>query len=112
MDFFVRLGTLFRDAHPRFAAALAALDHGAAEVMGGLLQALSPHFRDAKHYGLRVVQLKRALRGAAFARGALFPLQPTLSAEKFGELSRTLQQLATDIVSELGRVRSERNEGD
>ena len=58
-------------------------------------------------YGLRVVQLKRALRGAAFARGALFPLRSTMSAEQFDELFRTLQQMETDIVSELGKVRSD-----
>src|SRR5207248_315082 len=52
------------------------------------------------------VQLKRALRGAAFARGALFPLRSTMSAERFDELFRTLQLLETDIVSELGKVRS------
>ncbi len=39
-------------------------------------------------YGLRVVQLKRALRGAAFARGALFPLRSAMSAEQFDELFR------------------------
>jgi hypothetical protein len=57
------------------------------------------------------VQLKRALRGAAFARGALFPLRSTLSVEQFDELFSTLQQMETDIVSELGKVRSD-HQGD
>ena len=53
------------------------------------------------------MQLKRALSGAAFARGSLFPLRSAMSAEQFDELFRTLQQMETDIVSELGKVRSE-----
>ena len=60
---------------------------------------------DAEDHGLRVVQLKRALRGAAFARGALFPLRSTMSKEQFDELFRRLEQMETDIVSELGKVR-------
>ena len=44
---------------------------------------LSHRDHDAEDYGLCVVQLKRALRGAAFARGALFPLRSTMSAEQF-----------------------------
>ena len=55
--------------------------------MGGLAQALSHRDRDAEDHGLRVVQLKRALRGAAFARGALFPLRSAISVEHFDELS-------------------------
>ena len=46
----------------------------------------------------------------AFARGALFPLRSTISAEQFDELFRVLQQMETDIVSELGKVRAERGE--
>jgi hypothetical protein len=85
------------------------LYQGAGDAMGGLAQALSRSDRDhdPESYGLRVVQLKRALRGAAFARGALFPLRSSMSAEQFDELFRTLQQMETDIVSELGKVRSE-----
>ncbi len=75
-------------------------------------RALSDRDHDAEDYGLRVVQLKRALRGAAFARGALFPLRSTMSAEQFDELFRTLQQMETDIVSELGKVRSEHHGDD
>jgi hypothetical protein len=75
--------------------------------MGGLAQALSSRDPDAGDYGLRVVQLKRALRGAAFARGALFPLRSTLSVEQFDELFHTLQQMETALVSELGKLRSD-----
>jgi hypothetical protein len=73
--------------------------------MGGLAQALSPRDLDAEDYGLCIVKLKRALRGAAFARGALFPLRSMLSEERFGELFRELEQMETGIVSELGKVR-------
>lgn len=52
------------------------------------------------------VQLKRALRGVAFARGALFPLRSTMSKEQSDEFFRTLEQLETDIVSELDKLRS------
>ena len=86
---------------------LGTLYQGAGDAMGGLAQALSDRDHDAEDYGLRIVQLKRALRGAAFARGALFPLRSTMSAEQFDELFRTLEQMETDIVSELGKVRSE-----
>jgi hypothetical protein len=57
--------------------------------------------------GLAVVQLKRALRGAAFAIGALFPLRPegTLDEPTFEELRQTIQTLQTDIFAELSRVR-------
>ena len=67
---------------------------------------------DTEDYGLRVVQLKRALRGAAFARGALFPLRSTMVQEQFDELFRTLKQMETDIVSELGKVRFEQRGDD
>jgi hypothetical protein len=107
MDLFVRFDSLFRDAGPQWAPALRMLYQGAGDAVGGLAQALSDRDHDAQSYGLRVVQLKRALRGVAFARGALFPLRSTLSAEQVDELFHTLQQMETDIVSELGRARSE-----
>jgi hypothetical protein len=107
MDLLERLDSFFRDGGPRSAPALGTLYQGASDALGGLAQALSHRDHDAESYGLRVVQLKRALRGTAFARGALFPLRSTMSAEQFDELFRTLQQMETDIVSELGKVRSE-----
>jgi hypothetical protein len=108
MDFLVRLDLLFGDKDPRSGPALSTLYQGAGDAMGGLAQALGARDDDGEDHGLCVVQLKRALRGAAFARGALFPLRTILSKEQFDELFRTLQQMETDIVSELGKVRSER----
>jgi hypothetical protein len=107
MDLVERLDSLFRDGGPRSAPALGTLYQGAGDALGGLAQALSHRDHDAEDYGLRVVQLKRALRGTAFARGVLFPLRATISEEQFDELFRTLQRMETDIVSELGKVRSE-----
>jgi hypothetical protein len=107
MDLMVRLATFLPDEDPRFAHSLRTLYEGVGDAMGGLAQGLSDPDDDALHFGLRIVQLKRALRGAAFARGALFPLRTAMSAEQFDELFRTLQQMETDIVSELGKVRSE-----
>jgi hypothetical protein len=78
--------------------------------MGGLAQALSDYGDDEDDldlYGLRVVQFKRALRGAAFARGALFPLRPALTADQFDPLHGTLRQMEQDIFQELGRLRSD-----
>ncbi len=107
MDLLVRLDKIFPDDGPRPGPALDTLLQGAGDAMGGLAQSLSRRGHDAVSYGLRVVQLKRALRGTAFARGALFPLRSTMSAEHSEELFRTLKQMETDIVSELSKVRSE-----
>jgi hypothetical protein len=107
MNLLVRFEFLFDDKYPRFAPALSTLFQGAKDAMGGLAQAVGGRDHEPDDYGLRVVQLKRALRGAAFARGALFPLRSALSKEQFDELHRTLQQMETDIVSELGKLRSE-----
>jgi hypothetical protein len=107
MDLLLRLDRLFGDKDPRVVPALGTLFQGAGDAMGGLAQALGGRDHEPDDYGLRVVQLKRALRGAAFAKGALFPLRSTLSREQFGELFQTLQQMETEVVSELGKIRSE-----
>jgi hypothetical protein len=104
-DLIGHLDTLFRDADPRHASSLGTLYRGTGDALGVLAQAMSHRDHDAPDFGLCVVQLKRALRGAAFARGALFPLRSTISAEQFAELYRVLEQMVTDIVSELAKVR-------
>jgi hypothetical protein len=114
MDLLQRLHTLFHDADPRMASALRTLFQGAGDTMGGLAQALSRcgGNEDAPdNHGLRITQLKRALRGAAFARGALFPLRPGVTAEQFEELHQTLGRLEKDIFHEIGQLRSERQAG-
>jgi hypothetical protein len=114
MDLLHRLHTVFRGAEARFTPSLHTLFQGAGDVMGGLAQALSRRGEedDPDDYGLRVTQLKRALRGAAFARGALFPLRPAMSTEQFDELYGTLKRLEEDVFHELGRLRSERQAND
>jgi len=79
------------------------------EMRGGLAQALgSPDFEPLS--GLSLVQLKRALRGAAFAFGMLFPLRAEglLSPVQFTEVADTVQSLQDDIYAELARVREAR----
>jgi len=107
--------------------------HGAGDMLGGLAQALGglsqfssdgaptegwsgtvsfpvSDFQPAP--GLSVVQLKRALRGAAFALGALFPLRANGALEQaaFDELHNTIQQLQTDVFAELSRLRQRRED--
>lgn len=108
------LHTVFRDADPALASSLNTLFQGAGDAMGGLAQGLSGRAEedDPDEYGLRVTQLKRALRGAAFTRGALFPLRSAVTSEQFGELRRMLRQLEQDIFQELSRLRSEHRADD
>jgi hypothetical protein len=83
------------------------LMHGALDISGGLAQALSFPEGDEFSAGLCVVQLKRSLRGAAFAQGALFPLRADglIDEETFKELYATLNGLQSDIYDELRRRR-------
>jgi hypothetical protein len=111
----LRLHGLFRRAGPEFAPSLHTLFQGAGDVVGGLAQALTRADEDEDDpdaYGLRVAQLKRALRGAAFARGALFPLRPAASAEQVEELHQALRQLEQDVFAELGRLRAQQRPDD
>jgi hypothetical protein len=115
MDLMKHLHGLYHDTDSRFAPAMRTLFQGAGDAMGGLAQALSGHGDDADdldEYGLRVTQLKRALRGAAFARGALFALRAGVSAKELDELRGTLGQLEKDIFSELGRLRGQHRGGE
>jgi hypothetical protein len=81
--------------------------HGAGEIMGGLAQALEGVADFEPPLGLSVVQLKRALRGAAFALGGLYPLRAsgTLDKASFDDLHETVESLQTDIYAELVRLR-------
>jgi hypothetical protein len=80
--------------------------------MGGLAQALAGREYDMEEYGLCVVQLKRALRGAAFARGAMFLLRPALAAEVWQELQGKIRELERGIYQELNRVREQYGAGE
>ena len=105
-DFYVGLDELLPEDDPARSPPVRTLYHGAAEAVGGLAQALSSRDEDALDHGLRLVQLKRALRGVAFARGAVFPLRPTFGKEQSDKLFSTLKELASEIVAEIGKVRS------
>jgi hypothetical protein len=114
-DLLMRLHVVFRGLEPRFEAPRSTLFQGAGDVVGGLAQALSgrrDEDDDPEFYGLRVVQFKRALRGAAFARGALFLLRPAVAADQFDDLYGSVGKLEKDILQELGRLRSEQQPGE
>jgi hypothetical protein len=112
MDLLHDLHAIFRDTDPRHGASLRTLFQGAGDVMGGLAQGLSTgEYDDEDDYGLRVTQLKRALRGAAFARGALFLLRTAMTAEQLEDLHGRLTSLREDTFHEMGRLRSEYEEG-
>ena len=80
---------------------------GALEISGGLAQALCFEDDDQFAAGLCVVQLKRSLRGAAFALGGLYPLRAdgVIDEDLFKELHKTLEGLQSDIYDELRRRR-------
>ena len=108
-DLYVRIVQLFTDTKESRSAHIGTLMHGAGEIGGGLAQALMDWGTELVGFqrGLALVQLKRALRGAAFAKGALFPLrsEALLSEDNFNELHGTLQQLEDGIVGEMTRIR-------
>jgi hypothetical protein len=62
--------------------------------------------------GLSIVQLKRAIRGAAFALGSLSPLKSEgiLDRSAHDELHATIDQMQTEIFAELTRLRRESEE--
>jgi len=105
-DFMLRLQKLLTPLPAGTASHQDALLRGAGDMLGGLAQAIGAD--DSQPLlGLAVVQLKRALRGAAFALGALFPLRTsgTLDQAAFDELYDTLQALHTEMYAELNRLR-------
>lgn len=76
-DLYLRVSKLMEAASDQRSSHVETLMHGLGEIAGGLTQALTDRETqiDGLHRGLALVQLKRALRGASFARGALFPLR-------------------------------------
>ena len=82
---------------------------GAAGEMLGLAQALGGLGYEPLS-GLALVQLKRALHGAAFAHGMLFPLRAEglLGPAAYAELRAAVKSLQDDIYAELSRLREAR----
>jgi hypothetical protein len=106
LDLMVRLHHAFELPEGQRNAQLELLHRGAGDVMGGLAQALGSE-RWQPPPRLAVPQLKRALRGAAYAQGALFSLRAegVASDELFAEVRAALQSLETGALDELRRIR-------
>jgi hypothetical protein len=129
MDLMLRLHELLPTTKGAAGGHADVLMHGVGDMLGGLARALGGLSRlssdesgtipflgaegSQEFAGLSVVQLKRALRGAAFALGALFPLREggALNKPAFEELHDTIENLQTDIFAELSRLR-QRRDGD
>jgi hypothetical protein len=89
---------------------------GAGDLMGGLAQATSglvdgeqPFDVDPLARGLAIVQLKRALRGAAYASGALFALsrEDMVGKDRTGHLHEAIDQLREETFALLQQFRGE-----
>ncbi len=83
--------------------------HGLGDLAGGLAQALMDGETelDPMQRGLAIVQLKRALRGAAFASGALFPLRDMqlLGKDDFDDFHERLDKIRNHATDLLNRFR-------
>jgi hypothetical protein len=91
--------------------ALDSLLRGAMETSGGLVQALSDRddwSADFDARGLSIVQLKRALRGAAFVVGSLYQLgvEKIITEDEFTEFKAETDAIQTEIVGLLKELRS------
>jgi hypothetical protein len=109
MDLNARLYDLAEAADQRPNENYRSLLGATGEMLGGLAQALGGRDFEPPS-GLELVQLKRALRGAAFAYGMLFPLRADgfLAPAEFDELAATVESLQDDIYAELTRLREAR----
>ena len=111
----------FENADAAHEQNLRTLFRGLGDLVGGLAQATSRAFEDDDNdefspmaeiqFGLTVTQLKRSLRGIAFARGALCNLRGAIEPADAEQFRSTLKKINDDIVEELHRVR-ERFQGD
>jgi hypothetical protein len=86
------------------------LIRNAMEITGGLAQALplGPTYEmDGGDAGLGLVQLKRALRGAAFVRGALFLVKSdgAIDGEEFHRFMDEANAISEEIVEMLRSIR-------
>lgn len=85
------------------------LVRGVLELTGGLVQALgSPEDPDLP-FGLRLVQLKRAARGAAFALGALLPARAAglLESAEFARVLQEVREIEQAVQVEVEKTRGE-----
>lgn len=120
-DLWVRLTKPFEDTDAAHEQTLRTLFRGLGDLVGGLAQATSRLFEDDEdeefsplekiQFGLTVTQLKRSLRGIAFARGALCNLRTVVEPADAAQIHDELEKLNGDIIEELHRVR-ERFQGE
>jgi hypothetical protein len=115
MDLLMQIHDLFKNQKVRSSHHYV-LERGAGELMGGLAQALGSAREAAGELdfksGWDLVQLKRALRGAAFALGSLCPLraEDAIDDRAFAELRGTIKSIESDTFTELRRLREAREE--
>lgn len=85
------------------------LIHVLGEVSGGLAQAFPGDQADPLDSGWRLVQLKRAWRGVAFAQGALIPLYAAglLKEQDVKKFRSALAELSTGVADEVARIRQQ-----
>ncbi|MBI3271082.1 MAG: hypothetical protein HYZ53_18910 [Planctomycetes bacterium] len=90
------------------AGPLDSMMRGVVEMSGGLVQALPEGEDDDTPYGHRLVELKRALRGASFMRGALFPARAEglVDAATFDYILREVADIERGMLEELQRTRA------
>jgi hypothetical protein len=105
-DLYMRIFDLAKTKSSQVDGHLEALFSGAGDMVGGLAQALG-HDDIPGMTGLSIVQLKRAMRGAAYALGSLVPLRAegNLDDSTFDQLHSEFQTLQDDIFAELSRFR-------
>ena len=120
-DLWHTLTKQFENAEDSHEQTLRTLFRGLGDMVGGLAQATSRAFErddvdefspmDEIEFGLTVTQLKRSLRGIAFARGALCNLRSAVGAADAERFHSELKNINDDIIEELHRVR-ERFQGE
>ncbi len=109
-----------RQLEDRESPAIDPFMQGLMDLNGGLAQALDDEEEVAEGWqdsdddetdaGLIIVQLKRALRGAAFAKGSLYNLDDgLLAAETSKEFHAVLVEISSEIVERLREARKRMN---
>jgi hypothetical protein len=107
MDLVTRVCDVTKPA-PREAEGLVGpAQKGAFEMMGGVVQAMTDRDPPGPH-GHRLVQLKRALRGAALLRGALFWVLAEKIAvkETLGPIFDEIGAIEDELQAEVGSLRA------
>ena len=117
-DLYHRLHHVFRKHRDKHDVSLRTLFQGAGELMGGLSHATAccndeeEYDRHPNPVGRHIVQLKRALRGAGFARDALFQRRQTVDKATIDELHEILKGMNRDVFQLLGKIRAALHPGE